>query len=140
MINSNTKPQQILVIDDNQTLVKSIASKCEVPVKWVFEGLVVKQIYERSAAEIIDSYKDLGKYLVLININIKLNDTLRQDNKGINLYRVVIGKLNSGSDESVLLYSFLSKKDLGEKNVFIKILPDGKFKRLPIDFQTFLNA
>jgi hypothetical protein len=140
MIKSNIKPKQILVIDDNESFVKSIAFKSKIPIKWIFEGHEIKRVSEKSAVEIIDSFTDLNKFLVLINISIKLNDVLRQNNKGINLYRVVIGKLSSGNEESVLLYSFLSKKDLGEGNVFIKILPDGKFKRLPLDFETLLNA
>jgi len=127
------------VIDDNQSFVKSIAAISKVPVKWIFEGYDSKQLCEKLAIEIIAGYNELNNYLVLINVNIKLDKPYRYGNNGINLYRLAIGKFKSGSQESILLYSFLSKVDLGKRNVFIKILPNYKFKRLPLDFQTFVN-
>lgn len=140
MVDSTSRPQQILVIDDNLAFFKSIAAKSQVPVKWIFEGYDSKQVSEKLATEIIVGYKELDNYLVLINVNIKFNDSFRRENKGINLYRIAIGKLNSGSEESILLYSFLNKTDLGEGNIFIKILSDSKFKRFPLDFHAFINA
>jgi hypothetical protein len=139
MTYSTSQPKRILIIDDNQAFVKSIMAISKVPVKWIFEGYDLKQHCEKLATDIIKEYNDLSTYLVLININIKLDDSFRQENKGINLYRLAIGKLNSGSDESIFLYSFLSKTELGKENILFKILPNSLFKRLPMDLDNLLT-
>ena len=131
------KPNQILVIDDNQAFVTSIIA--DIPVKWIFEKYDVERLCEKTAREIIGGFADFDNYFVLINLNIKFNDAIRQENIGISFYRLALSKFSSGRDKSILLYSFLNKADLGKENVHIKILPDNQFRRLPTNFNNLLN-